>query len=263
MTASQRKQRPVLDRDRPVRSWSTLFGPSPERKATANTSEEPKRDTSEVGRTLTDSVGLGYRVIDEYLRQGQQAARTFNPGAAGSLPEDAAQMSQRLMQYGWDFAGLWFEMWSKMSPGGLGASSPFPPPPGVSVGARPAPAQPAATPPSANATAAASPPTPSSGRERVVVTISSQRPTTAALEIRPSAGANLVVHALRAEGHEAPPIRDITLERHEDGSVVLRVAVGAEQPEGIYNAMILDSVSNLPQGTLSVVIGGGGNPPQA
>jgi hypothetical protein len=246
-----------------VRSWSTLFGPSPERKANVNTSDEPKRDTSDVGRTLTDSVGLGYRVIDEYLRQGQQAARTLNPGATGSLPEDAAQMSQRLMQYGWDFAGLWFELWSKMSPGGLGASSPFPPPPGASVGARPATAAPPANAPrTANATVAPTG-TPSGGRERVIVTISSQRPTTAALEIRPGAGANLVVHSLRAEGHEAQPIRDITLERHEDGSVMLRVVVGAEQPEGIYNAMILDSVSNLPQGTLSVVIGGSGTPPQA
>jgi hypothetical protein len=81
------------------------------------------------------------------------------------------------------------------------------------------------------------------------------------LEIRPGAGANLVIHALRAEGHDAPPIRDITLERHEDGSLALRVVVGLEQPAGIYNAMILDSVTNLPQGTLSVVIAGSDSSP--
>lgn len=260
MTAPPRKQRPIPERDRPVRSWSTLFGPSPERKVNVGVpTEESKRDNSDVGRTLTDSVGLGYRVIDEYLRQGQQVARSFNPGST-SLPEDATQMSQRLMQYGWDFAGLWFEMWSKMSSSGMGPSSPFSPPAGASAPAK-ASAGAAVEGPSGTANVAAPPA--NGGRERVVVTISSQRPTTAALEVRPGTGANLVVHALRAEGHDAPPIRDITLERHEDGSLALRVVIGAEQPAGIYNAMILDATSNLPQGTLSVVIADDGGRTQA
>ena len=67
----------------------------------------------------------------------------------------------------------------------------------------------------------------------------------------------MVVHTLRAENHDAPPIRDITLEREEDGTLMVRVTIASEQPPGIYNAMIVDAVSNLPRGTLSVVIHGG------
>src|SRR5207244_6279809 len=70
-------------RERPVRAWSTLFGANGDQVASMrNPVHQPpaqaKLDGSEAARAVTDSVGLGYRVIEEYLRQGQQVAQAFN-----------------------------------------------------------------------------------------------------------------------------------------------------------------------------------------
>lgn len=258
MTIPPRKKRPTPERDGPLRSLSTLFASPVGRKPPASDPQPDSERNTDVGRAVTDSVGLGYRVIDEYIRQGQQAAKGFNPSGFDSraaAPDDASQMSQRLMQYGWDFAGLWFETWSKMTANGAMPASPFAardddrPPPGNAGGtaaARPAPAS-AVTPPAAA----------SGVRDRVIVSVSCDRPTTTALEVRPGAGAALVVHALRAEGHEAPPIRDITMNCQDDGTLGVRIAIDPDQPSGVYNAMILDQATNLPRGTLSVVIKSG------
>ena len=257
MTSTPRKTRPPLERDRPVRTWATLFGPSGERRAAPARAEGgapfggvPNAFGADGARTLTDTVELGYRVVDEYIKQGQQVAQAFAPAAwSGMAPstDELPQLTQRVMQYGWDFAGLWFEMWSKMAATGAMPGMPVPPPP----------APPAAAAAASSPVAAGSAPAngESGAPGRVVVSVTCSRPTTTALELRPNQGQSLVVHSLRAEGHDAPPIRDLLIERAEDGTLSVKVTIAPEQPAGIYNALIVDASSNLPRGTLSVTIG--------
>ena len=291
--SAERKKRPPLERDRPIRTWSTLFRP-PDRVAPGSADGRPAGDGSSAARpspgpSLADAVGFGgpladtvekgYRVIDEYIRQGQTFAQGFsptswmNPGQQAA-PADMQQLAQRVMQYGWDFAGLWFEMWTKMA----GSSSGWPAPFGSAAGAPPG--APSGTPPTGwpfgtpppgpfgpfpkpsaepvrtqNGNATAHPQDQVEKAARMAVSVASKRPTTTTLDLRPGPTKSLVVHALRAEGTSAPPIREVTMECSPDqDSVIVKVAVPPDQPAGIYNAMIIDSESNLPRGTLSLTI---------
>ena len=67
-----------------------------------------------------------------------------------------------------------------------------------------------------------------------------------------------MIHALRAEGHDGAAIRGVQIDCDgEAGAIVVRVEVPADQAAGPYNAMILDAASNMPRGTLSVVVSPG------
>ena len=79
--AAKRAKRPKLERDRPNRSWSTLFG-----AASAKDQASPANGPGAANRpqdrdTLSDSVKLGYRVIEDYLKQSQKVARPSRPRA--------------------------------------------------------------------------------------------------------------------------------------------------------------------------------------
>lgn len=282
-----RVSRPVLEREAPIRNWSTLFGPG-----RASTPGAPGSDratsfsegaSSAVpgpgpfpGQTLSDAVGQGYRVINDYLSQGQRYAEgmrfpdwaTLLQGAAPSNSNSSTnpalstpemqQLLRRMLQYGWDFAGLWFEMWNRIG---------WPPPGAVSVppgafqpnGFQPNGFQPSApfsatpepAPSGFDRTATVSETAPA----RVLVAITSEKRTESVLELRRGASGPLIAHALRPEGHEAPAIRGVTIQLLEgEGTVRVSVEVPSDQPPGIYNGMIVDSASNLPRGTLTVKV---------
>ena len=73
------------------------------------------------------------------------------------------------------------------------------------------------------------------------------------LELRPGRHGELVIHALRPEGHEAPPIKDVTLERSaEDGSLTIKVVIAGGQKAGNYRAAIIAAATNKAVGALSV-----------
>lgn len=274
-------------------------------------------------QTLTDAVGQGYRVINEYLAQGQRQAEALRfpdwssvfqgaggaaPGAASAQQELQQQLFRRLMQYGMDFAALYFEMLSRggwpAPPGGAAAGTPAawteafaraaspaawagaaaPASSGTSAGsssssgatpgappwpfAMPfpwwpaAPGAPGAAASAPEASAASAAPHPGAAPaaagagdspERVFVSVISQRRVESVLELRRGGWGALTAHALRPEGHDAPAIRGVSIEaRPEESALRVSVEVPADQPPGVYNGMIVDTVSNLPRGTLTV-----------
>lgn len=237
----QRHQRPPLERDKPLRNFSGLFGGAggaPGRRASPDDAAHADPGPTEA---VSSAVNLGYRVIDAYLRQGQEAAKAFAgqelPGQP-LLDESLQQMTQRMLQYGMDFAGMWFEIWTKLGQGGFGDA-----------------AWPGFAPPSERNRAPRTPPAPAPApaREHVSVFVQSARPTETSLDLRYPLSNELVVHALRAEGHDAPSISQVSLQRGaDDETLSVRVTVPADQPPGPYNAMIVDALTNLPRGTLSV-----------
>jgi hypothetical protein len=249
-TRSPRAVRPKLQRTEPVRSWSGLFGGS----ARANEDAASKRKAAPPA-SAAETVDLGYRVVEDYLREGQRAAQAFSsgwPGGAGSTadqPEEMQQMAQRVLQYGWDFAGMWMEMAARMA-GNPGA---WPSVPGMPVAG-------ASAKESADAPRASTSPRGASVETaRVSVSIQSRRPATATVELRPGSSSGLVIHPLRAEGKERGVIRDVDITEDErDGSVKVTVKVPVKASVGVYNGMIVDRDTNLPRGTLSVRISSSG-----
>src|SRR5437879_12006363 len=77
---SQRIKRPPLERTKPVRNASTLFSPAGPRRAdgAGQRGPEPPQQDRAADDVVSRSVDQGYRVIDDYIRQGQKAAQRFD-----------------------------------------------------------------------------------------------------------------------------------------------------------------------------------------
>ena len=244
MSNGKRVRRPRPERTEPIRNWSTMFGGAP------NGDGAPAAGMADV---VQRSVDLAYRVVDEYVRQGQRTAeRLTGRGAGGALPsagdmQDAAAQMTRLAS---DGMRIWLELLGVAMSGTMTAGAPGASPFGAPLGA----AAPAAA-PAATAAAAA----PEAATARVRLELATRRPVEVAVDLRPeAAGAELVAHALRAVDAEIPPLAGATfVGDRAGGPVTLRLAVPDDQPEGIYNGVVVDAASNRPVGTLSVRIGGG------
>ena len=219
---NDRITRPETERTHPIRSWTqTLFGTLPP------ASGGPLEDV------VSRSVELGYRVVDEYLREGQRVAERFG---AGGLRADAAvgdmqQLTARMARYTSDVLEVWFQF-LELAMGGRVR------PPENGAGAAP-PVQPAA--PVAS---------------RIRVALDASQPTEVVLDLRPdAAGRRLLVHALRpGDGGEGPRLSDVSIEPDAGGAVV-RVRVPPRHPAGVYNGLVIDEETSRPAGTLSVSVG--------
>jgi len=247
MSAKPRSRRPKLERTQPIRSWSALFDVPP-RAPGADKRRGPKDGAASVNDVVSRSVDLGYRVIDEYIRQGQRTAQRINERSFGpeAVVNDFQEVGTRLAQYASDFASLWIEV---MQLATVGGSARWPVPPRDS---RPAPTPPDTPPPAAAEKA------PSAGtafdRVRVKIAVASTQLTEVDLDVRPEATARrLLVQALRPVQPEHPKLTDVTFEPAQGTEpATLRIRVPAGQPAGVYNALIIDADSSRPVGTLSL-----------
>jgi hypothetical protein len=250
-----RVKRPPLKRARPIRSFGGLFGaPDSHDRASPHLAAEGQNGSStpsseSVGR----GVNAGYRVIEEYIRQGQEVARSLWPGArVGSTPgAEPLNMTERMIRSASDFAGLFSEFLQTFSlPGTL-------PPPG----SRPIPGfgiadKEKADPPAQAPPAAAKDHSPT----LVSVDVESKRRTEVTLELKPlSWTANLDVHDLRSARINAQRLRGIkAICLPDERRIVFRVRIPDRQPAGTYSGLVVDRSTNLPRGTLSVRIVAGG-----
>ena len=242
MSAKERTRRPKLDRTQPIRRWSTLFEAPP----AAPGSDAPRG--ASVNDVVSRSVDLGYRVIDEYIRQGQRAAQRINDRSFGpdTLTNDFQEVGTRLAQYASDFAALWIELMQLATVGGA-ARWPVPPP-----DSRP-PATPRDTPPPPAAAAVKSPVN-AGDHARVKIAVASAQLTEVDLDVRPEAvGRRLLIQALRPIEPGKPKLTDVTIDR-PDGSEppTLRIRVPPSQPAGVYNGLIIDEETSRPVGSLSL-----------
>ena len=227
---SDRIRRPPLDRTEPIRAWSALFGSGP-------------------GGSLTDvvsrSVELGYRVVDEYIRQGQRAAERFNDRSYGpeTATGDIQELGARMAQYASDFFGLWLDFVQVVMSGGtLRETS------AAEDGARARPAAPG------NGAARRTPEAPAPTRVRIEIV--SHRPAEVSLDLRPeAAGRPLVAQGLRAVDPAKPKLDDVALEAGPGGELLVRIRVPGDAPPGTYNGVVVDAETSRPLGTLSVRVG--------
>jgi hypothetical protein len=278
MTGKSRKKRPTLQRSAPIRGWTGMFG---------GDARHPGEDTAD---RIGNGVGLGYRVIDEYIQLGRNAAQAFsaamprgwgvppphgnNTGGApppwpdffGSPPFDPGGPMGRSMggpmngppdpmqMYG-DLAGMWMQAWQQWmswyGPLGNGPQAPDP------AASRDGPPPFEATQGSGTYTADSPPshaadPTESDDL-RVRVRVETSQLTDCAVDL--SAGSDsLVLHELRATDPALPRISDCGISREHEEWVV-RISIPEGQPEAFYSGVIVDEASSLPRGSVWVRIG--------
>jgi len=246
VSTNERIKRPLLERSAPIRNWSTLLNAgSPGAAPPGGGAGANSEGASGLADAISRSVALGYQVVEEYVRQGERAARRMTSGGyrTDGTAVDAQDLVQRMGQYASELVGTWLELVQR------------------TAAVRPAPdgAGAAAVPPTVvpNATAV---PTARSSRVRVAVRCS--RPVEVAVELMPEAAdARLVVHGLRACEAWKPRLGDVQAIAAGDDAPLLSVRVPDGHPPGTYEGLIVDESTNRPVGVLCVTIRGGDAPP--
>lgn len=243
MSTRERSRKPQLERTQPLRSWSGVYGGAGARSDTDGASGAPSNYDGAIAR----AVDLGYRVVDEYIRQGQKAAqrmrdRTYEPE---TVQADIEEVGMRVAQYASDFASLFGEVLEAR------ASSESAPPAEPEHGDAQTSDDEAAVP------AVPSEPTPSPpGLARVRIQVASRRPAEVTLDLRAEAAEHeLVVHDLRAVDPDAPRISGVTLDAGTGAALpVLKVRIEDDQPGGIYSGLIVNPLTSLPVGSVTIQI---------
>jgi len=227
-------KRPKLVRTQPIRRWATLFeGATGQTDAGPAPDGAPGAGDATLGDMLSRSVQIGYRVVDEYVRQGQKAAARLSRGTpTEGLAGDVQDFNLRLMQHTSELFGVWFDFVDRYVAGGLVPRAAAP----SGNGAAPAPVPPAGT------------------STPVRVHVVSPWPTEVTVDLRPgTSGATLVVQALRAVEPEKPRLDGVRFEPGTaDAPPQLRVRVPATQPPGVYHGLLVDAATSVPAGTVSV-----------
>jgi hypothetical protein len=227
-------------RTAPIRNWSTLYRRS-DSWDLRGPSEKPKSaGDADGGGSLNDVVShgveLGYRVIEEQIRQGQRVAerinsRSYDPGAVGS---DVREVADRVWRYYTDLGALWVDFLGSLAGDAdlvrrlFGAWQP-----------RAAPSNPA----------------PTNGATAISIEVSSTRPARVTIDLRPhSDRMPLACQELRALDAGKPPLTAVGFEPNPDGSLSLRIRVPETHPPGVYVGAVIDRDTGQPRGTLSVTL---------
>jgi hypothetical protein len=258
---NQRAKRPSLNRSKPIRSWSKAFGGSSASKSAkapkSAKGPEPAKSSETANGMVADGVRLGYRVIDDYLKKGQEAAQSLG-GAGGETLKAAStevqRLTQRMFQYASDLASAWMELVQTMTATGLANDEAA-----TKNGApRPATRGEQAAPPGREAGS-----DPSDQPCPVSLEIDSPLPTETTIDLRRRAIDQPVdVQALSSDDPGAPRITGISIAAlPKAGRVRVRVRVPPTQPAGVYRGLIIDRNTNLPCGTLAIRVGPAGESP--
>jgi len=167
---------------------------------------------------VSQGVRLGYSVLDEQLREGQRLAERLRGGVRGQPPLDLGALLERALNIYRDIGALAFAATEALARN-PGARAPAQEPP----------------PPRADPASAA-----------YAFEVKSSRRVGVKLDLRP--GGRPQVGALQALG-PAPAIAGVGFK-----AGALQLEIADDQPDGVYNAVVVDADSGEPLGTLTVRI---------
>lgn len=291
MSAPNRHKRPELERSEPIRNWSGMFGVRPRNGHRLERAEEPGVAQSGAvaaaepaaaaapSDPVAQGVDLGYRVIEQYLQQGQTFARAVAPGRGPGVPgvTEPQRFIEQLARSTYDLADTFLSFvsaagaWPAAAGRGTQAASAASAVPKVgafqieSIGRAPAEGAPASSSErvvrAGNGAGAGG----SAGSQvepfftepsapLITTDVASALRTEVTVELKPgSSMVRLSAHDLRAADPALPRIAGVELEtRAADNRVVVRLRVPDAQPEATYSGLIIDEASHLPRGSLTV-----------
>ncbi len=193
---------------------------------------------------------MGYRVVDDYVKQGASVANTFsNPsrGRSAASEQDLSKMTERMMQYASDFTSLWYDAMGLM----MGHINMQP----RDDAGKGTPNTPGATPPT---------PTPSTarsnvvlGHSRIMLDVKSTRPIEVIVALDESLHAGtFAVETLKARTGKSQ-ISGVRVEpaSEPEGPLKVRVHLAKGVVPERYTGAILDAASGKPKGRITVIVG--------
>lgn len=251
----------------------------------------PKNGNPRHDGDVRRGVGLGYQVIDDYLRQGEQFARALYgaPGSIGSPLRSGGERTAdvgdlrttagRMFQVAADLVATWTDLMQSAATSGFGPGReprrggvpPFDMRTVSEEAERPSPEGSERSSPSSPRSSSSSSPAPGQNApdERpsehpapVTIDVASRRRVEIAVDLSagPTAGP-LVVHDLRAPGPRAARIGGVVVEQvgapgrattARTPGFVVRIQIDDSQPAGVYAGLVVDRETNKPRGHLSV-----------
>jgi hypothetical protein len=206
---------------------------------------------------VSRGVDLSYRVLDDYIQQGQQAARLMRDRSYGpdALRNDVQDLTARGFQYASDITEVLLAVFFELLPSAArGQTGPLPfSPPAASAGWSGGETPPASEGPVTSAPSAEQ----VTGRARVALQVESVRPATVTVDLQPrAAGASLVCHDLRTADPSKPRLAAAAIDGGSgEEPVAVRIRIPPEQPPGTYRGEVIDTATSLPAGSVVVHLG--------
>ncbi len=225
----ERVTRPEPERTRPYRSFSTLFG-----APGGGGSQDP----------VSRAVGLGYQVMEEYMRQGQRVASAMSDpqkmsAGMGNIA-DLPMLTERMFRYAQDFASVWLDVMGAMTARAMDGATPgqgaqAPADDDRSADSGPAPR--VRTAPSGELLLLVQ----ARGEVAVSVQLSGGRP-----------GGTVVASELRLADGGRSRLGGVEVERGPGDRLTVRLVVPDDQPPGEYHGTLIDEDTSALVGRLNV-----------
>jgi hypothetical protein len=203
---------------------------------------EPAPDSDPVIR----GVVSGNRVVEDWIRQAQHAARLLG-GSSGTA--GWADASGRMLKTTSDVITAWSAMLGIAAPNGSGNGGER-----HSRDGAPAPAAATTSVPSTSVQVAPSPETRRPTPPRVTLNVTSRRQVAVTVDLHKDTAAPLHVLDLRPERGNARRIRGTELTATEAEGLRLRLVVPDTQAAGTYHAVVVDDAADCAVGTITVRI---------
>lgn len=234
----ERRRRPEPKRTGPIRAATGYFRDSHSWGEEAHPAWREPVDV--IDDAVTHGVHLGYRVIDEHLRKGREAAAKLRTDETSADSADLRRLLDRVQCLSKDFGSVCFEALDLLaqSPALLRWLS--------RSEADSAHSASAGTDPSARV------PTPPA----FAIEIASRRRILVSMHVPGDAATfDPGIHALHSGEPGVPAMTSARFHNEPpSGAPVLAIDVPDQQPPGLYSGVIVDRASNEPKGTLSVRI---------
>lgn len=237
-----RLRRPQPFRVEPIRSWGTAFRRS-EEAVGPGTAEQARAEAQTmrggpVDATVAEGVALGYRVVEDHIRQGRRVAEQLGPGSSAepanrSAAEEVRDLADKALRFYSDIGGQVMRLLeTAVSNVDLLRDPP--------VGRGPhAPQNPS-----------------EHDLSGLILDIQADRPTRVQVDLKRATPPGLAVQSLRTLSGAEPAISDVSLETAADqGPPRLRLRVPAGQPTGLYTGVVMDPATGGVAGTVSVTVG--------
>jgi hypothetical protein len=201
---------------------------------------------------VTRGVRVGYRVIEEYMRQGQAFANSASGSghARKQVAPDPQKLTERMFQYASDLASAWLDYaqisvaQTQSRPTHLSSNgSPTSHVTEPETGGRVRMAQDEVRAPDPEPFA-------------ISIDIASSRRAVVSIELKPGKVlGELLVHDLRSTAPDSPRVTGVVIELDASGGrSTIRLRVPDDQPAGTYAGLIVERTSNLPRGYLALTV---------
>jgi hypothetical protein len=242
MGQRERLKRANPQRTEPIRDWSNMYRtsePLDSGDLQLNPLGNGSSNQAESSEAAHRGVELGYTVLDKHIREGHSAAQQHRRSSvfqaaerAGLAQADTDKIIERTFRAISDLLPLWRELLNSVVAASLVRTS------------------------SRDQNGAAATSKSASDTGAVAVELSSPRPVRVTIALTPGYESRvLVMGGLHAVDSQKPSIEDVDFIPARSGQRgCMRIRVSADQPSGVYAAVVLDKESEEPCGTLTIRI---------